>query len=290
MEVGCSAQPPARSSRFRLQLDDSALGGRRSSRTLDADVLKRVPRYHQIAESLRQRIREGHYGAGQRLPTQRRLADEFRVTLMTLRQALEVLERDRLITRRHGLGTFVAAPSIDYDILNVRSFAGAHGVGGEGITTRFLRSLFARADPAVAKALGLRPGERVFVIERLRLVGGHPIGFQGSYLPSAIGAEVARANMGATPLRQVLAFKLGVDIVRAQETVSAVPLAAQAASDLGCRAGVPSFRSDRVSFDVGDRPVVYDRVFVPGDRFRITREITYDARAEGAQQPSEVSE
>src|SRR3989441_11303607 len=84
----------------------------------------RLPRYHQIAGALRTRIREGALRPGARLDNQRRLAKSFGVTLMTLRQALELLEREHLIARRHGLGTFVAAPSIDYDILQLRRFAG----------------------------------------------------------------------------------------------------------------------------------------------------------------------
>src|SRR5881409_377062 len=84
----------------------------------------RVPRYHRIAEALRERIRVGELASGARLDNQRALAKSFGVTLMTLRQALEVLERENLIARRHGLGTFVAAPSIDYDILQLRRFAG----------------------------------------------------------------------------------------------------------------------------------------------------------------------
>ncbi len=67
-----------------------------------------VPRYQQIADALRDQIRRGDLTPGARLDTQRALARRFEVTLMTLRQALEVLEREQLIERRHGLGTFVA--------------------------------------------------------------------------------------------------------------------------------------------------------------------------------------
>lgn len=241
----------------------------------------RIPRYQQIADALRQRIGEGGLAAGHRLQTQRGLAVEFGVTLMTLRQALEVLERDGLVTRRHGLGTFVAAPSVDYDILHVRSLARAFGARGEDVTTRLLRRHFARADQRAAEALEVRRGARIFVLERLRLLEGHPIGFQVSCLPAGLGEEVARMDLGATPLGQVLAFKLGIDIVRARETVSAVALDARAARELGCRPGIPSFRSDRISLAATGRSVVYDRVFIPGDRFRITREMTYDPRADG---------
>jgi len=185
-------------------------------------VKARVPRYHQIAQALRDRIRSGDIEPGARLDNQRRLAGEFEVTLMTLRQALEVLEREGLITRRHGLGTFVALPPVDYDILNFRAFAGDL---------------------------------------------------------SAVGEEVAKVDLAVTPLRQVLAFKLGIEITGARETVSAETLPARAARELGCATGAPCFRSDRVSIDGDGRPIVYDRVFIPGDRFRITRQLHYDRSA-----------
>ncbi len=236
----------------------------------------RIPRYHQIAHSLRERITEGRPAAGQRLDNQRSLAREFGVTLMTLRQALEVLERDGLITRRHGLGTFVSSPIVDYDILHLRTFAGDLSAKGERVATRFLGSRFAVADRWVSRELGLGRRARVFALERLRLVDGHPMSLQLSYLPAAIGEEVAKADLAVTPLRQALSFKLGIEITAARETVSAVHLEAAAARELGCRPGIPAFRSDRVSIAPDGTPVVSDRVFIPGDRFRITRQLHYN--------------
>ena len=238
-----------------------------------------VPRYHQIAEALRARISAGGLTAGQRLDNQRQLAQSFGVTLMTLRQALDVLAREGLITRRHGLGTFVAPPPVDYDILQFRTLAGDLSAVGEDVATRFLRSRFGRADRRVAQELGLAEGARMFVLERLRLVDGQPLSFQVSHLPAAIGEEAAQADLTVTPLRHVLSFKLGIEITAARETVSAETLPARAARELGCAAGAPCFRSDRVSTDAERRPIVYDRVFIPGDRFRITRQLHYDRSA-----------
>src|SRR5262245_58464169 len=115
-----------------------------SSRTpaAGARMKARMPRYQEIADALRARIRDGELAPGARLDTQRQLAKRFGVTLMTLRQALEVLEREKLIERRHGLGTFVAAPSVDYDILQLRRFAGDLSAQGEHVTTRLLGSRF----------------------------------------------------------------------------------------------------------------------------------------------------
>ena len=240
----------------------------------------RVPRYHRIAETLRERIRSGELPAGKRLDNQRLLAKSFGVTLMTLRQALELLEREHLISRRHGLGTFVAAPSIDYDILQLRRFAGDLQAKGERVTTRLVGIRFTVPDRRVTDALGLGARARVLAIERLRLVDGHPMSLQRSFLAARIGEDVVRTDLALTPLHQVLEFKLGLVVERAHETVSAVRLGRAEARGLGCRPGAPAFESERVSFDAGGAPIVFDRVFIPGDRFRITRELHYEGLCE----------
>ena len=250
---------------------------------------RRVPRYHTIAEQLRARIRAGELRPGAPLDNQRKLAQTFGVTLMTLRQALEVLERDNLIVRRHGLGTFVAAPSIDYDILALRRLVGDLSAQGEDVQTVILDARFVTGDRRAAIALGLAPPTRVWQLDRLRLVGNHPMSLQRSFLPAHLGEEVMRADLGVTPLRQVLEFKLGITISRARETVSAIRLGRREARELGCRAGVPAFESERVSYSETGSPVVFDRVFIPGDRFRITRELDYQERElmDGRARPSQ---
>lgn len=237
---------------------------------------ERVPRYLQIAESLRERIRGGTLARGARLANQRALAREFGVALMTLRQGLELLEKDGLIRRRHGLGTFVASRSIDYDILHFRTLAEDLSARGEAVETRFLGTQFMAPDRRVAQGLGLPEGEVVFVLDRLRLVDQHPMSYQRSFLPASIGREVAKADLAVTPLRDVLRFKLGIEVIQARETVYAVTLRRQEARRLGCPPGSPAFRSERISSAADGAPVVFDRVFIPGDRFRITRELRYE--------------
>jgi GntR family transcriptional regulator len=237
----------------------------------------RLPRYHRIAESLRARIRGGEWTPGAPLPNQRQLARDFGVTLMTLRQALELLERDHLITRRHGLGTFVAAPSIDYEILKLRRFAGDLSAQGEPVTTRVLDARPAITDRRASLALGLAPRARMVMVERLRLVDARPMSLQRSFLPAPVGDQVLSSDLAETPLSQVLEFKLGIVIVRASEAVSAVRLGPREARELACPSGAAAFESERVSFDAAGQPVVFDRVFIPGDRFRITRDLHYDS-------------
>ena len=242
----------------------------------------RVPRYHRIAESLRGRIRDGEWRRARRCDNQRRLARDFGVTLMTLRQALELLERDRLITRRHGLGTFVAAPSIDYDILKLQRFAGDLSAQGEDVTTRVLEARPATADRRVAAALGLTLRARVVALERLRLVDGRPMSLQRS-LP-ARRASARRSSPPISPRRRCArcsssSWASSID-ARPGGGLGGAPGAARGPrarlSAPACRPSSPSAcRSTPPA-----QPVVFDRVFIPGDRFRITRELHYDPQCE----------
>ncbi|MEK6529345.1 MAG: UTRA domain-containing protein, partial [candidate division NC10 bacterium] len=58
--------------------------------------------------------------------------------------------------------------------------------------------------------------------------------------------------------------------------IVAVTLRSREARELGCRPGTAAFRSERISWGGDGPPIVYDRVFIPGDRFWISRELTYE--------------
>lgn len=238
-------------------------------------VSRRVPLYLQIYDTLKARIEGGDLPLGTRLPNQRALSAEFGVTLMTCRQALELLEKDGLIRRRHGLGTFVAVPPIDYDLFQNRAFASDLLAQGEQVETRLLRGRFLPADSKVRDALRLGMRVTVYCVERLRLVRRRPMVYQVTFLAPELGNEVARHDLRQHSLRHVLEDKLGVDLKRAHETTYAVRLKAPEARELGKRAGDPAFLAERVSFGGDERPLVFDRSYIPGDRFRLIRELSF---------------
>jgi GntR family transcriptional regulator len=66
------------------------------------------PLYQQIIDGLKRDISEGRLPAGTPLPSFRQLAEQLMVSLITVKRAYEELERDGIIYRRQGLGTFVA--------------------------------------------------------------------------------------------------------------------------------------------------------------------------------------
>jgi GntR family transcriptional regulator len=238
----------------------------------------RQPKYLQIHGSLAERIASGRWSVGSALPSQRELADEFGVSIMTLRQALQLLADDGLIEARHGSGTFVAA-RYSYDLGHLRSFAADLAAQGAEVTTRLLAADVVTPPEPVAARLG--GPATVLALRRLRLVGGRPLIVQVSYLPIplAVGpltgslpgpAELIRAlGPGDRGLYNVLAG-LGLAVTSASETVTPVVLGSGDAADLGRPEGSAALLSHRLSFTASASPVVDDHALLPGDSVAIT--------------------
>jgi len=72
-----------------------------------------APLYQQIVDGLKREVSEGRIGAGTALPSFRNLAEDLLVSVITVKRAYEELEREGIIYRRQGLGTFVAESAPD---------------------------------------------------------------------------------------------------------------------------------------------------------------------------------
>jgi GntR family transcriptional regulator len=233
-----------------------------SRRTAD----DRQPKYLRIHAALRDRITSGQWPPGQPLPAQRELAAEFGVSIMTLRQALQLLADDGLVDARHGSGTYVAA-RYAYSLGHLRSFAADLAAQGARISTRLLAADTVEP-PADVGARLAAPGP-VLRLRRLRLADGRPVIVQTSYLPAELAAPLDPADLCRRGLYTVLA-EHGLTITRTSETITPAALPPADARDLDRPAGSPALLSHQLSFTAADRPVIDDHALLPGDSVAIT--------------------
>ncbi len=225
------------------------------------------PRYLRIARELRARIENGPYADGFRMPTEAELCDEFRVSRITVRQALALLERERLVSRERGRGTF-ARRRLVRDLKPLYSFTEDMRRAGREPTSVLLSSGEAEADGDEIERLALDSGARVHRLVRLRIADGIPVLLERTALPAALVPGFALADPARDSLYATLADRYGLAPAAGTETYEAVILSAEDAGLLGV--GGPSPRAGmavtRVAALADGRPLELTRSVGPAER------------------------
>jgi GntR family transcriptional regulator len=229
---------------------------------------RRTPHYLRIYRDLKEKIAAGDPAPADRLPTQRDLAREYGVTVMTVRQALQLLEQEELVVMRHGLGTFVAPTRIRYAMGNLRSLAQEVAAQGLELKTTVIRRGLDDPHPRVAELLQLDPGAPVYAVERLRSIGRDPIVYQYSWLRDPLDG----ADLNDVSLYDYLQDERAVEIAHAQEWIRAVALAPHEAGLLQEEPGAAALLSERLTLSADGEPILFDRAYLAGDRVSMATE------------------
>lgn len=184
---------------------------------------------------------------GAELPSERTLARRFGVARMTVRRALEHLERAGRIRRDHGRGTFVGPSRFTHDE-TLASFSRQMRSRGLRPSSTVLAEEVVPADVTVASDLGIAPDDKVFRLERLRRADGVPLAWEEVYLPAILAPGIEEEDLESGSLWDALEERYGISPRSAHQTIRAVTLDQTTASLLTVDEGDPAFEMSRVSF------------------------------------------
>jgi GntR family transcriptional regulator len=143
---------------------------------------QRLPLYQLLRDDLAAKIAGGTWKHGVPLPSEAALAENYGVSLGTMRHAIEELVREGMLERRQGSGTFLRRP--DFSSSLFRFFMFQPPEGGQWLPeSRILSRTVVRSGDEVAEQLGLTPGEIVIHMVRLRLYNDEPFAAENIWLP-----------------------------------------------------------------------------------------------------------
>jgi GntR family transcriptional regulator len=233
-----------------------------------------TPLYLQLADALRTRIKSGVYRPEDRLPSEHDLVREFSVSRITARQALAALEREGLVFRLQGRGSFVARPPVVQRLTRLSGFAEAMADHGVHSVSRVLRAGRVRGAAEVAAALALTAGTPVFEIRRVRLADGEPVSLDVSWFPLELGLRLAGENLVAHDVFWLLEHALGVLLGDADHEIGAGAAEEDVALHLGVPCGTPILLVERLTRDAAGTPIDYEHLFVRTDRVRYGLRLT----------------
>ncbi|MEA4882337.1 MAG: GntR family transcriptional regulator [Clostridia bacterium] len=234
----------------------------------------RIPLYCQIYDALRERIENGAYLPGNQIPTEAELSRNFAVSSITVKQAVKKLVSEGALYRIQGKGTFVCQPKVNRKLNRLISFNDEMLQKGMAPSTTVLEIDVVPARRMVAEALGIREGDEVTLIRRLRIADGGALAVQTSYVPLALAPTLAeKGDMLEGSLYRILAEDFELCPFRGKESYCAVSVSEPEAGILDVPEGSPAFAVKRLAYLPDNRPVEYVESILRGDKYVLDVEL-----------------
>ncbi|MDJ0629988.1 MAG: phosphonate metabolism transcriptional regulator PhnF [Rhodobacter sp.] len=218
-----------------------------------------------IRDTLVKEIAQGHYGPGDRLPTEKQLSARFGVNRHTVRRALGELADKALVRSRRGAGVFVTDVPTTYTIgPRVRFHQNLRAAGQ--LPEKRIDFVDSRgADAAEANALGLAKGDPVHVAEGVALADDRPIALFRSVFPAARFPGMLGALQGLGSVTAAFREQGLSDYTRASTEIGAARATPTQAAQLGLRDGAPLLRTVGLNVDADNCPVEFGRTWFSGE-------------------------
>jgi GntR family transcriptional regulator len=144
------------------------------------------PLYFQVKTIIKQRIADGVYPLRSDIPSEKEFQDEFKVSRITVRKALDELFYEGYIVRQRGKGTTVIQRHfIDEELHVDKSFTMEMETQGIIPGTKYAQLREVMAGGSIAEALGLKPGEKIYELVRVRTGNAMPVVIFKNYINMA---------------------------------------------------------------------------------------------------------
>lgn len=239
--------------------------------TTDATRLVREPMYQQMNEILRELLKT-EFAEGDQFLTERQIAERFQVSRPTANKVLGGMVAEGLLEFRKGIGTFVCAPRLNYDIQSLVSFTEKVREAGKTPSTRILyferiKATEAEAD-AAAKLQVARDCE-LYAITRLRLADGIPVILERRWVPVDVLPQLTRQELRGS-FYALCREKYGLRVAESDQTIRAVKLLGKEAAALETRSGSPAFLVSAVGYS-GHVPIWWEKTLYRGDAYEFHR-------------------
>jgi GntR family transcriptional regulator len=232
-----------------------------------ARIPNALPAYQRIQSAIRKRIDSGQLQPGDPVPSERDLARTHHVSLMTARHALAFLEREGLVERRRGIGTFVAPPKIHFNKL--MSYTEQMAARSLTAGAKVLFGKIVDSENEAAARLSLPPTSTIIKLERLRHAADEPFALETCYLDAAEFPGLLDAAITRESLFGILERDYKVELGYADEEVDATAADPRIAELLAIPRREPLLRIRQVIYSTKGKAIMYVLGFYRSDRHNL---------------------
>ncbi|WP_417725012.1 GntR family transcriptional regulator [Salipiger sp.] len=241
-----------------------------------------TPLYHRIYLVLRERILERRYPPDAPMPSEPELSRQFSVSRVTLRRTLEQLEREGLIRRERGRGTFATPPAAPAaPRADIRGLIDNLLAMGLRTSVEVLDFAYEPTPPEIAAEMGVPPGTITQRVVRLRSVKEVPFSYAVTHVREDIGRRFTAEDIARTPLLQLIT-EAGGRIAGAHQRVTATAADETVSPLLGVQMGAPLLCITRVVRDEDGSALERIRALYHPERYEFELDLKPEPGADGA--------
>jgi GntR family transcriptional regulator len=229
-----------------------------------------IPKYYQLANILREKILAGEFLPMDAIPSERQLEEQYNLSRPTIRQAIDLLERQGYLYRVHGRGTFVSPPKLQKGMLELTSFSEDMRNRGLEPGQRILDFGYVTPNTKIAHQLGLSSADvQVLRIKRLRYGNEEPVGLQDSYLALEKNQLITREEIEEKgSIYAILQQKYGIYPTEADETLEVTLATPEEADLLQIPNGSPLLLNERTLWSQDRKAIEFVSILYRGDRYK----------------------
>jgi len=226
-----------------------------------------VPRYHQLKEILRGRIRSGEWKPGDLIPSERELSEIYQISRMTARQAITDLVNEGVFFREQGKGTFVTSHKITQQLMRLTGFTEDISARGQRPSTRVIAARMSPADDLTAERLRIEVGHQILYLQRLRLADDEPLAIECSQLNFRGCEGLLEEDLEHNSLYQLLEAKYGLPLMEAEQELEAGLAGDEEAELLQIAPGNSVLFTRRTTYTDRNLPIEYAKSVYCGNKY-----------------------
>jgi GntR family transcriptional regulator len=230
-----------------------------------------APKYAQVVAVIKQRIERGRYSPGSLLPSEHQLVDEFGVSRPTVVKALALLRQDGWIDTQQGKGSFVRGRPALADTQRTRPADDVLELSEAELSGELVQAGVKLAPPHVTTLLGLEPGAKAFLRQRLLSEDGEPVELASVWFPLelASGTDLASPDLLNESIRRHLQVRKRVRFDHATERITARRPAGEEATLLRVSPDAPVLSVIVTAYDPAGHPLQVVDLVLPGERHEL---------------------
>jgi DNA-binding GntR family transcriptional regulator len=223
------------------------------------NVIRSKTIFEQVNEILRERIRQGEYSAGSRLPSESELSEEFNVSRATIRTVLARLAAEGLILRKQGDGTYVneSLQDVNAHLGGLTDFVRLIESSGHIPSIRALSSERRTATPEESRVLGLEEQQEVISLLRLLYAGDTPVILANNVFAVALFLDPDQEINLELPIQDVMRRYCRQEIAYAVVDIRAAVAGGRVAAHLRRPPDSPLLKIESTLYNNSNRPLVY---------------------------------